>query len=91
MTGSALPLHVLDAAVELAVAAAPPSYPPAAEDLRAQPVLRYATAEDAERYRRIMRVLFLEHQAFGLRLRPDQVAQRLHERFGLREARNDLQ
>jgi uncharacterized protein (TIGR02677 family) len=54
--------------------------------LPAQSVLRYATAEDAERYRRIMRVLFLEHQAFGLRLRPDQVAERLHERFGLREA-----
>lgn len=85
MTGSALPPHVLDAAVQLAVAAAPPAYPPVAEELRAQPVLRYATAEDAERYRRIMRVLFLEHQAFGLRLRPDQVAERLHERFGLRE------
>lgn len=31
-------------------------------------------------------MLFLEHQAFGLRLRPDQVAERLRERFGLREA-----
>jgi hypothetical protein len=84
-----LPSHVLGAAVEPAAAAPPPA--PASpsrtapEDLRAQPVLRYATVEDAERYRRIMRVLFLEHQAFGLRLRPDQVGERLHGRFGLRE------
>jgi uncharacterized protein (TIGR02677 family) len=84
--GSALPMHVLETAVELAQADPPAVRQPAPEDLRAQPVVRYATAEDAERYRRIMRVLFLEHQAFGLRLRPDQVAERLHERFGLRDA-----
>ncbi len=89
MTAPALPTHVLTAVVELARAApssSPTSPTPIApEDLRAQPVLRYATTEDAERYRRIMRVLFLEHQAFGLRLRPDQVADRLHARFGLRD------
>ncbi|MBA2637673.1 MAG: DUF2397 family protein, partial [Solirubrobacterales bacterium] len=79
-------MHVLEAAVQLPGAAPPPPSRPTPEDLRAQPVLRYATTEDAERYRRIMRVLFVEHQAFGLRLRPDQVAERLHERFGLREA-----
>jgi len=87
MTAPALPAHVLAAAVELAADAPPSSAarstPAAPEDLRAQPVLRYATAEDAERYRRIMRVLFAEHQEFGLRLRPDQVGERLHARFGL--------
>lgn len=81
--------HVLEVAAEPATstpaAAAPSPSRTAPEDLRAQPVLRYATTEDAERYRRIMRVLFLEHQAFGLRLRPDQVGERLHARFGLRE------
>jgi Protein of unknown function (DUF2397) len=30
-----------------------------------------------------MRVLYLEHQAFGLRLRPAQVADRLRERYAL--------
>ncbi len=87
-----LPAQVLETAPAVQLAA-PPSRPPATppsqpapEDLRAHTVLRYATTEDAERYRRIMRVLFLEHQAFGLRLRPDQVGERLHERFGLREA-----
>jgi len=86
VTGPELPVHVVETPVQPAGAAPPPLSPPAPEDLRAQPVLRYAIVEDAERYRRIMRVLFLEHQAFGLRLRPDQVAERLHERFGLREA-----
>lgn len=56
---------------------------PAPERLGAHPVLRYATAEEAEAYRRIMRVLYLEHQAFGLRLRPTQVADRLRERYAL--------
>ncbi len=84
--GPDLPVHVLDTAMQLAGTAPPPPSQPAPEDLRAHPVLRYATAEDAERYRRIMRVLFLEHQAFGLRLRPDQVGERLQDRFGLREA-----
>jgi uncharacterized protein (TIGR02677 family) len=78
--------HVMETALEPAPATEAPPSRPAPEALRAQPVLRYATAEDAERYRRIMRVMFLEHQAFGLRLRPDQVAERLHARFGLREA-----
>jgi uncharacterized protein (TIGR02677 family) len=55
-----------------------------AERLGAHPVLRYATAEEeAPTYRRIMRVLYLEHQAFGLRLRPAQVADRLRERYAL--------
>src|SRR5688572_22891357 len=82
-----LPADVLDAVVKLArrPAAVSPATDIEPQALRAQPVLRYATAEDAERYRRIMRVLYLEHQAFGLRLRPDQVAERLHQRFGLRE------
>ena len=45
-------------------------------------VLRYASGEEATGdYRRIMRVLYLEHQAFGLRLRPDEIARRLRERF----------
>ncbi|MGB0092302.1 MAG: DUF2397 family protein, partial [Solirubrobacteraceae bacterium] len=51
--------------------------------LGAHHVLRYATADEAETYRRIMRVLYLEHQAFGLRLRPAQVADRLRERYAL--------
>ncbi len=44
--------------------------------LGAHQVLRYATSEEAETYRRIMRVLYLEHQSFGLRLRPAQAADR---------------
>jgi hypothetical protein len=55
--------------------------PPADERLGAHPVLRYATADEAPTYRRIMRILYLEHQAFGLRLRPAQVADRLRERY----------
>jgi uncharacterized protein (TIGR02677 family) len=46
-------------------------------------VLRYATVDEAPTYRRIMRVLYLEHQAFGLRLRPAQIADRLRERYTL--------
>src|SRR4051812_20418163 len=53
------------------------------ESLGAHAVLRYATGEEAETYRRIMRVLSLEHQAFGLRLRPPQIADRLRERYAL--------
>jgi uncharacterized protein (TIGR02677 family) len=56
---------------------------PGPDRLGAHHVLRYATAEEAETYRRIMRVLYLEHQAFGLRLRPAQVADRLRERYAL--------
>jgi len=55
--------------------------PPA--PLPAQPVLRYASGEEAGGdYRLIMRALYLEHQAFGLRLRPDEIARRVRERFG---------
>jgi Protein of unknown function (DUF2397) len=57
---------------------------PVSDRLGAHHVLRYATADgEAETYRRIMRVLYLEHQAFGLRLRPAQVADRLRERYAL--------
>lgn len=59
------------------------STPPVPDRLGAHHVLRYATADEAETYRRIMRVLYLEHQAFGLRLRPAQVADRLRERYAL--------
>lgn len=70
-------------------AASPPPRAPAvapsseADRLGAHPVLRYATGEEAATYRRIMRVLYLEHQAFGLRLRPAQVADRLRDRYAL--------
>ncbi len=57
------------------------SLAPAPERLGAHHVVRYATAEEAESYRRIMRVLYDEHQAFGLRLRPAQVADRLRQRY----------
>ncbi len=60
-----------------------PPGPPPADRLGAHPVVRYATADEAETYRRIMRVLYLEHLAFGLRLRPAQVADRLRARYGL--------
>jgi uncharacterized protein (TIGR02677 family) len=62
--------------------AAAPELPPI-EYLGGHAVLRYATGEEAETYRRIMRVLYLEHQAFGLRLRPPQIADRLRERYAL--------
>jgi uncharacterized protein (TIGR02677 family) len=52
--------------------------------LAAQPVLSYATVPNAERYRRLMRVLWLEHRHFGLRLRPEEVADRARELFGSR-------
>ncbi|MGH2842519.1 MAG: TIGR02677 family protein [Solirubrobacteraceae bacterium] len=75
--------------LELAGAAAPASragadpVTGAPERLGAHRVLSYATADEAETYRRIMRVLYLEHQAFGLRLRPAEVADRLRERYAL--------
>lgn len=59
-----------------AAAAAPPA-------LAAQPVLTYATVPNAERYRRVMRVLWLEHRHFGLRLRPEEIAERVRELSGL--------
>ncbi|HEY5195757.1 MAG TPA: TIGR02677 family protein [Solirubrobacteraceae bacterium] len=65
--------------------APPPPLPPAADEpLRRHLVLRYASADEAESYRRVMRVLFLEHQSFGLRLRPPQIAERLAARYGTR-------
>lgn len=51
--------------------------------LGAHPVLRYAVVPEAERYRRIMRVLYLEHRNFGLRLSPEAIAARLREAFAL--------
>ena len=65
-------------------AAGAQSTPATSERLGAHQVLRYATSEEAETYRRIMRVLYLEHQSFGLRLRPAQVADRLRDRYALR-------
>ena len=57
--------------------------PATSERLGAHPVLNYAVVDGADMYRRIMRILYLEHQAFGLRLRPAQVADRLRERYEL--------
>ena len=54
---------------------------PTAERFGPHQVLSYAIGDGAENHRRIMRVLYLEHQAFGLRLRPAQVADRLRERY----------
>src|SRR5579862_8308098 len=81
---------LLDMGVELSgarVAAGVPTpgsqadRPVAPERFGAHQVLRYAVSDDADTYRRIMRVLYLEHQAFGLRLRPAQVADLLRERY----------
>jgi uncharacterized protein (TIGR02677 family) len=46
-------------------------------------VLKYAVVEGAERYRRIMRALYLEHRHFGLRLQPEAVRARVMELFEL--------
>ena len=46
-------------------------------------VLKYAVVEGAERYRRIMRALYLEHRHFGLRLQPEAVGGRVRELFDL--------
>jgi uncharacterized protein (TIGR02677 family) len=51
--------------------------PPGRTPLATHSVLKYAVVEGAERYRRIMRVLYLEHRHFGLRLTPAEVAGRL--------------
>jgi uncharacterized protein (TIGR02677 family) len=51
--------------------------------LAAQPVMTYATVPNAERYRRLMRVLWMEHRHFGLRLRPEEIADRARELFAL--------
>ena len=60
-----------------------PALAPASERLGAHPVLSYAVGDGADTYRRMMRILYLEHQAFGLRLRPAQLADRLRERYEL--------
>ena len=79
---------LLEAGLRLAGLNGPPreasSFPtPASERLGAHPVLSYAVVDGADTYRRIMRILYLEHQAFGLRLRPAQLADRLRERYEL--------
>jgi uncharacterized protein (TIGR02677 family) len=88
--GPELSPALVRSALELAGATAPaeqpnphPETPSASERLGAHHVLRYAIAEEAETYRRIMHVLYLEHQSFGLRLRPAQVADRLRDRYAL--------
>lgn len=63
--------------------AAPLAAPSPNPGLSAQPVLTYATTPNAERYRRLMRVLWLEHRHFGLRLRPEEIAERARDLFGL--------
>jgi uncharacterized protein (TIGR02677 family) len=89
-----LPASLLDAGLQLAGflttadeerSAARPADPdpyPGDERLGSHRVLTYAVGEGADTYRRIMRILYLEHQAFGLRLRPAQVADQLRERYG---------
>jgi uncharacterized protein (TIGR02677 family) len=83
---------LLDAAIELAGLvrpanaqrrAGPTATPPQTEHLRGHSVLNYAVTDGADPYRRIMRILYDEHQSFGLRLRPAQVADRLRERYAL--------
>jgi len=81
---------LVDAALQLAGIAEQGADEPAPDDDRLLPersgahnVLSYAVAGEAETYRRIMRILYLEHQAFGLRLRPAQIADRLRERYAL--------
>jgi uncharacterized protein (TIGR02677 family) len=76
-----LPAELVDAVVRQAGGELPALAP--VEYLGGHAVLRYATGEEAETYRRIMRVLYLEHQAFGLRLRSPQIADRLRERYAL--------
>lgn len=61
--------------------AAEPQDPP--ELLPAHGVLRYATVEAAERYRQIMRLLYLEHRHFGLRLNVEDVRARLRDAYEL--------
>jgi uncharacterized protein (TIGR02677 family) len=77
------PPGLIDAALQLLPDREPVGSSVAPEHLGAHHVVRYATTEDAELYRRIMRVLYLHHHAFGLRLRPAQVADGVRERYGL--------
>jgi uncharacterized protein (TIGR02677 family) len=70
-----------------AVAAEPPPLEahaaPRTPPLATHNVLKYATVEGAERYRRIMRTLFVEHRSFGLRLTPAEVRRKLLEHYDL--------
>jgi len=77
-----LPAGLLADALASAGDPPPPRTTPPPERLGAHPVLRYAIDDELDVYRRVMRVMWLEHQAFGLRLRPEQVSDRLRERFG---------
>src|SRR5918999_357849 len=83
-----LPAGLLADALAAAGDPPPAADAPPPERLPAHSVLRYAIDDDLDVYRRVMRVMWLEHQAFGLRLRPEQVVDRLRERFG-REVNRD--
>jgi uncharacterized protein (TIGR02677 family) len=61
-----------------------------AQALAAQPVMTYATVPNAERYRRLMRILWMEHRHFGLRLRPEDVAARAHALFGSQHTADEV-
>lgn len=77
-----LPAGLLADALTAAGDPPPAPAPSPPERLGAHAVLRYAIDDELDVYRRVMRVMWLEHQAFGLRLRPEQVSDRLRERFG---------
>jgi len=78
-----LPAELLADALVAAGEAPALAVPPLPERLPAHAVLRYAIDDElVDVYRRVMRVMWFEHQAFGLRLRPEQVADRLRERYG---------
>ncbi|MGH2781456.1 MAG: TIGR02677 family protein, partial [Thermoleophilaceae bacterium] len=70
-----------DAAAPLALTAGDSTSSPPV--LGTHSVLKYAVFEGAERYRRIMRVLYLEHRHFGLRLTPHDVGRKLLELYDL--------
>jgi uncharacterized protein (TIGR02677 family) len=76
----------LDALSRELVASAAPTVPERLSSsalLGAHSVLKYAVVDGAERYRRIMRALYLEHRQFGLRLTPDDVRRRLLDLYEL--------
>src|SRR4051812_18416686 len=78
-----LPAALLADALEAAGEAPPLVAAPPLERLPAHAVLRYAIDDElVDVYRRVMRVMWFEHEAFGLRLRPEQVADRLRARYG---------
>src|SRR5215218_3547763 len=64
-------------------ASLPRETPPRTPPLATHSVLKYATVEGAERYRRIMRVFYVEHRNFGLRLTPAEVGRKLLEHYDL--------